>query len=235
MAQATTAVDQDEIAALRHLALEGAIDGDVKISCAGLADRLAVSNQTASRRLQRLAEAGLLERDLVSDGQWVALTESGEQRLRQEYETYRKLFETSREVTFRGRVTDGMGEGRHYISLSGYRRQFNNRLGYDPFPGTLNLTLDEEGVRKRARLESIDAVPIDGWEDDERTYGPAVCYPATVTADGRSYDEAHAIVPERTHHDEDNLELIAPDKLRDVLSLADDEWIEVTISGGDRE
>lgn len=235
MAQASVAVDQDEIAALRHLALSGGLDGEIKVSCSDLAGELDVSNQTASRRLQRLDDADLLTREFVSDGQWVAVTDEGERTLRREYETYRRLFESDPAVTVRGRVTDGMGEGRHYISLSGYMRQFVDKLGYEPFPGTLNLTLDEESVRRRSRLEAIDAVPIDGWEDEDRTYGPAVCYPARVEAEGGTYERAHAIVPERTHHDEDNLELIAPEKLRDVISLSDDEWIDVTISGGDGE
>ena len=233
MAQAPVAVDQDEIAALRHLALEGGLDGEIKVSCAELAGRLDVSTQTASRRLQRLDESGLLDRDFVADGQWVSVTDDGGRTLRREYEAYRQLFESDGTVNLRGQVTDGMGEGRHYISLSGYRRQFVERLDYEPFPGTLNLTLDEEGVRRRSRLETLAAIPIDGWEDDDRTYGPAVCYPATISADGGTYSDAHAIVPERTHHDERNLELIAPDKLRDVLSLTDDEWIEIGVSAGE--
>ncbi len=233
MAQATAVVDHDEIAALRYLALDGGIDGEIKVSCSGLAGQLDVSTQTASRRLQRLDEAGLLRREFVSDGQWVALTGDGERTLRREYERYRQLFESAPTVEFCGRVTAGMGEGRHYISLPGYQSQFVERLGYKPFPGTLNLTLDETSVRRRGRLDALEAIPIDGWEDEERTYGPADCYPATVTAAGETYENAHAIVPERTHHDEDSLELIAPDKLRDELSLADDDWIDVTVRGGD--
>lgn len=233
MAQTAAPVGRDEITVLRDLAIDGGLEGEIKISCAGLADRLDVSNQTASRRLQRLDDAAYLRRELVPDGQWVTVTEAGERVLRREYETYRRLFEAEPSVTLHGRVTSGMGEGRHYISLEGYRRQFVDRLGYEPFPGTLNLTLDEESLRRRGRIESLPSIPIDGWEDDERTFGPAVCYPASVTAAGGSYDDAHAIVPERTHHDEDNLELIAPEKLREELSLSDDEWIEVSIIGSE--
>jgi riboflavin kinase len=127
-----------------------------------------------------------------------------------------------------------MGEGRHYISLPGYMRQFEERLGYEPFPGTLNLDLDSESVRRRGAMETFEPIEIDGWEDDERTYGPCVCYPATVVADdgedeGEAYDGAHVIAPERTHHDEDQLELIAPEKLRDVLGLDDSDRVAVRV------
>ncbi len=229
-ATAGATVGYDELAVLKLLALDGGRDGDIKISCAELATQLEASNQTASRRLQRLEQAGLLSRDTVSDGQWVAITGAGERALRAEYEAYRTIFESEPAVELTGAVTGGMGEGRHYISLPGYHRQFIERLGYEPFPGTLNIDLEDDSVRRRSAIDAIEAVPIDGWEDDERTYGPAVCYPATIeTADGETYEGAHTVAPERTHHDEDQLELIAPDKLRDVLELADDDQVKIYV------
>ena len=231
---AESAVGHDELAVLKLLALEGGLEGDVKISCSALADRLDASNQTASRRLQRLESATLLERDTVSDGQWVSVTDEGERVLHAEYEDYRRIFERDTEVALEGVVTSGMGEGRHYISLPGYSRQFEDRLGYEPFPGTLNVELREDSVRRRSAVSSLEPIPIDGWEDDERTYGPAVCYPATIeTATGERYADAHTIAPERTHHDDDQLEVIAPVKLREELGLEDDDH--VTVSVGDRE
>ena len=224
------AAGADELATLRRVALDGGLAGETKLSCAALADQLSVSNQTASRRLQALEAAGLVERDTVADGQWVRVTEAGERALREEYEAYRRLFESPAEIELRGSVTSGMGEGRHYISLPGYQEQFADRLGYEPFAGTLNLDLDDESVRARAGLSAFTPVPIDGWEDDDRTYGPAVCYPATVeTAGGEAYGPAHVIAPERTHHDDDQLEVIAPEKLRDVLGLEDDSTLRVTV------
>ncbi len=230
---ADAAIGHDELAVLKLLALEGGLEGDVKLSCSALADRLEASNQTASRRLQRLESASLLERDTVSDGQWVAITDAGERTLQAEYEQYRRIFETDAAVSLEGTITGGMGEGRHYISLPGYKRQFEDRLGYEPFPGTLNVALTEESVRRRSAVASLEPITIDGWEDDERTYGPAVCYPATIeTADGDRYEDAHTIAPERTHHDEDQLEVIAPVKLREELALTDDEHVTVTVGDG---
>jgi riboflavin kinase len=230
MQETTADVGHDEVAVAKLLAMDGAITGEAKTSCTSLADRLDASTQTASRRLQRLETAGWVTRETVSDGQWVAITDAGERGLRSEYEDYRTIFEGQRSVSLDGRVTSGMGEGRHYITLSGYMAQFTDRLGYEPYPGTLNVDLTDASVRRRHALDAMDPVPIDGWEDDDRTYGPAVCYPATIeTADGDVYDDAHTIAPERTHHDDDQLELIAPDKLRDVLDLADDDQVTVTV------
>lgn len=239
------AVGYDELAALKLLALDGGLDGEVKVSCSALAERLDASNQTASRRLQRLDDAGLVEREMVSDGQWVSITDDGEWSLKREYEDYRRIFETPAGVELSGTVTSGMGEGRHYISLPGYMEQFEDRLGYEPFLGTLNVELTTESVRARSAMEALDPVPIDGWEDDDRTYGPAVCYPATIcvapkgqrggggatadTDDGQIYEQAHTIAPERTHHDDDQLEIIAPEKLREKLELEDDDHVTVHV------
>jgi riboflavin kinase len=222
-------VGHDELAALKFVAVEGGLAGPVKVSCAGLAGRLDASSQTASRRLQRLDEAGLLDREIVSDGQWIEITDAGESALRGEYADYRRIFEDDATLTLDGTVTSGMGEGRHYISLPGYMEQFRERLGYEPFAGTLNVELTEESVRARAGMVSLDAVPIDGWEDEDRTFGPATCYAATILAGDDSFDTAHIIVPDRTHHDETQLEVIAPAKLRDELGLDDGDTITVRV------
>ncbi|MDG5777849.1 DUF120 domain-containing protein [Haloarculaceae archaeon H-GB2-1] len=224
-------VGHDELATLKHLALLGALDGEEKFSCSSLAERLDTSTQTASRRLQALDGAEYVDREVVSDGQWISITDAGESALQREYADYRRIFEGESSVELDGAVTSGMGEGRHYISLPGYMEQFVDRLGYEPFKGTLNVNLDDESVRTRARLSSFEPITIDGWEGDERTYGPAYCYPATVENDaGDRYEQAHVITPERTHHDEDQLEVIAPAKLRDELDLEDGSEVIVHVS-----
>ncbi len=226
---ASSTVGHDELAVLKLLALDGGLEGQIKTSCSDLAERLGASNQTASRRLRRLEEAGYIERETVSDGQWITISEAGERALREEYEDYRRIFEAPATVDLAGTVTDGMGEGRHYITLSGYMEQFRSKLGYEPFPGTLNVDLVPESVRRRSALSALSSVPIEGWEDDQRTYGPAVCHPATVAADGEEYEGAHVIVPERTHHDEDQIEVIAPDRLRDELDLEDGDRVDIHV------
>ena len=216
-----------ELWTLQQLALAGALGAEEKISCASLADTLDVSTQTASRRLQHLEEHGHITRDIVSDGQWIGITPAGERRLRTEYEAYRQIFEAADGVELRGTVTSGMGEGSHYIALSGYMRQFREKLGYEPFEGTLNVDLTPESVRSQTRLDSFDPVVIEGWESDDRTYGPAYCYCASVSSGAERYEDAHIIAPERTHHGDDHVEVIAPEKLRTTLGLED--GTEVTI------
>jgi riboflavin kinase len=223
-------VDHAERATLKLLALAGALDGESKVSCASLAQKLDASNQTASRRLQRLEDARLIEREIVSDGQWITITDAGEGLLQEAYAEYQRIFEHEIGVTLTGAVTSGMGEGRHYISLPGYMEQFEAKLGYEPFAGTFNVNLDDQSVRARARMNALDPIVIEGWESEDRTYGPAFCYPASLeTSDGEYYRNAHVISPERTHHDNAQLEIISPDRLRETLALEDGDSLTIHV------
>lgn len=231
----STATDLDSaaLAALKHVGLVGGL-AETKVSCAALGDRLDASTQTASRRLQSLEATGHIERDVVGDGQWVRVTDAGAAALRAEYADYRRLFESAVDLVLRGSATSGMGEGRHYVTLPGYAEQFRERLGYEPFPGTFNVNLSEESARRRSEMAGVDAIPINEWEGEDRTYGAAACYRVTIVAGDERYESAHAIVPDRTHHEADQLEVIAPDRLRDVLGLADGDEVEIRVASADR-
>lgn len=229
MPQRGVRVSPDELAALKELVLAGGRDRGVKISSDDFAELIGVARQTAVRWLQSLEEADFVERDVVSDGQWISITDDGQHALRREYEMYWELFDSEEKTALRGRVTSGMGEGCHYISLSGYVTQFREQLGYEPFPGTLNVELTSESRRRRAIFERIDPVPIDGWEDEERTYGPSKAYPVVLEAGGDRYETAHVIEPERTHHGESQMEIIAPERLRGVLDIDDGQEVTVYV------
>ncbi len=40
-------------------------------------------------------------------------------------------------IEFEGEVVSGLFEGAYYISKEGYHRQIVEKLGFEPFPGTL--------------------------------------------------------------------------------------------------
>ena len=90
MARTAERVGHDELATLKLVALDGALESRITVTCAALADRLDASNQTASRRLQRLEDADYVEREMTGDGQLVAVTGTGERALKREYADYRR-------------------------------------------------------------------------------------------------------------------------------------------------
>jgi len=210
----SVSVGPDELVVLKLLGLRGGVEAGAKVSCSELSDALDTSDQTVSRRLRSLEESGVVEREMLSDGQWIEVTDEGASVLRREYDDYRRIFEGDDTVELVGEIVSGMGEGKYYISLDGYVEQFVEKLGYEPFPGTLNLSLDDESTRRRRALESADGTLIEEWENEERTFGAVTCYEASI--DG---EEGHVIRPHRSHYPDDTLELIAPVKLRKELGV----------------
>lgn len=120
-------------------------------------------------------------------------------------------------LTIAGNVISGFGKGKEFVTLEGYSRQFREELGYEPYPGTLNLELERP---VRDRIDRLDPIRIDGWEDGDRSFGVVYCYPASLVDTDESV-QLHVIVPKRTDHDTATLELISPVNLRERLGLSD--------------
>lgn len=212
------------IEALKALALMNATREVVKISCKDFAEKINQSVQTASRRLKELEDNGLIERTITKDGQFVVITEKGRDLLHREYLDYRKIFEREETLKFHGMVFSGLGEGRYYVSLNGYREQFRKKLGIDPFPGTLNLRIPKEEIGIKKRLDAEQGIKIDGFTAENRTFGEVKAFKCKVN--GLS---AFIVMPKRTHHLSDVIEIIAEKKLRDELNLKDGDIVEVEV------
>jgi riboflavin kinase len=220
-------INYDELATLKQLARNGAMNREIKVSSGSLAETLDVSKQTVSRRLQNLTDAGFIYRQPISDGQYLFIRKPGKKALWNEYQEYQDIFTAEQDIILSGTVVEGMGKGKQFISLDGYQEKFKEQLSYEPFAGTLNVELDTESVRTRNRLTELEPTRIRGWEDEDESYGPVYCYPAKLEADTRIYKPVHVIEPERTQHDDDQLELLADTKLRTELNIESGD--EVTI------
>lgn len=220
-----------ETAVLRELAHHRVVQGEPSVSAEQLASQLEEPTSRVVETLTALTERELVDR--AFDGS-LALTGTGLELLESTdggSETVREAYER---VRLTGTVTTGMGNGEHFVSLPGYARQFSERLGYVPFPGTLNLALSERSVDRRRHVDGVKPIPIEEWSDGDVTYGAATCHPvALATASGASWRDAHVIVPDRTDHDERELELVAPVRLRDRLDLADGDELEVRFESPD--
>jgi riboflavin kinase len=208
---------------LRKLALLGAIEQPIKISSGNFAEAIKSSLQTAARRLQELDREGLVHRRITADGQWIILTRKGVGRLKRECYEYQELFfSTPRiEVEIGGRLITGLGEGRYYTTLNGYKKQFEAKLGFAPFPGTLNLSLDLLCIVARKKLEGRIGVEIACFESENRSFGGAKCFPCKILDDRAEGIKSAVIIPDRTHYPEDILEIISPVYLRGELNLRD--------------
>ncbi len=203
------------LALLRLLAHAGADHTPVVLTSGEVGERLGVSQQAAARYLVELERRELVVRTLASRRQRLQLTPSAMAMLRDEFREYRRLFVGPARLTVAGEVVSGLGEGRYYLSQPGYVVQFTERLGYSPYPGTLNVRVRPAEARRLAGVRDWSGIRIDGFEAGGRTFGGATCYPGTVN--GRP---SHLIRPDRSHY-QDVVEFIAPERLRSRLRLKD--------------
>ncbi len=209
---------------LKALALMNATRKVLKISSKELAEKIGQSVQTAARKLKELEDEGLIERILTKDGQFVVITDKGKDMLYREYLDYRRIFEGEGEFIIKGKVFSGLGEGRYYVSLEGYRKQFEEKLGFTPYPGTLNLRIPKEQMFFRLKLDKLDGIKIKGFKTEERTFGDVKAFKCRIRG-----IEGAIVIPQRTHYPKDVIEVIAPVKLRDVLGLKDGDWVDVEV------
>ncbi len=207
---------------LLAIARIGGASNSVHTSTPRLATLLEVTQQTASRRLRELEKKGWIRRTINRQGQVIRIEPKGIAKLKEVYSMLEIALTEKRLVTFRGRVTKGLGEGAYYIQLEGYKRQFREKLGYKPFPGTLNIQLvSDADVHELQLLKATIGIEIHGFVTGGRTFGSVACYPTRVN----DQVDAAILLIQRTHHKVNIIEIIAEINLRETLKLEDGDII----------
>ncbi len=210
-----------------QLLAQGAKDRPVPITTISLARKIGKSQQLASKHLDEMEREGLVEKMRSGGKTYVKLTKKGVSSAAEIYKTLHSVFgPAEQQLEVIGTIFSGLGEGAYYVSMKGYRRQFLSKLGFDPFPGTLNLRLNSSVDRKiRRDLAVAKGIHIEGFDDGKRTFGGAECFRAVLN--GKL--EASVLVIERTSYDDSVLEVISPFNVRQHLRLDEGEPVAVKI------
>jgi CTP-dependent riboflavin kinase len=123
-------------------------------------------------------------------------------------------------LRLQGFVCSGLGEGADFVQLSWVRREFQAKLGFEPYPGTLNLRLSgPEWAAARERIAHEPGIPI----DPDPGFCPARCF--RVVLGGRV--TGAAVLPGVPDYPADKLEIVSPVPVRPTLGIADGDSIAV--------
>ena len=123
-------------------------------------------------------------------------------------------------IEFSGRVFSGQSEGRKFIELTWVKRQIREKLGFIPYPGTLNVRLSEESTQRRKFLDDTEGMRICPSEG----YCSGLLFKARV-----GILECGIVVPQVEGYPLDVLEVIASVNLKEKLGLRDGDEITITV------
>lgn len=215
------------ILTLTHLLSKGAKHNFVTITTASLGKSINKSQQAASKHLLELENNQFIERIISGRNISVKITPKGfSEMVRLSTILQKSLDSSPSHVELKGTLVSGMGEGAYYMSLKGYTTQFKSKIGFIPFPGTLNVRLDKK-VHQEAikQFETLDGIKIKSFSDGKRTYGWVKCFPAKLN----NSINCQLIILERTHHDDSIVELISKICIRKSGKLKDGSKVTIKI------
>lgn len=207
--------------ALYHLCQRLGKRKEIQINSTEFGDLLNVSQQTASRRIQNLEELNWIRRSIEGKQQNIEITELGTEIMLNMYRTLKKILDA---ILIAGEVSEGIGEGGYYVAIKGYFEQFKDKLGFEPYKGTLNLDLDViNNSLLREKLNDMRFVKIDGFKDENRNFGDVKCHHCYVfpLKDKENKVKAAILNIDRTHHGKNIVEILAKPFLRDYFNLKD--------------
>lgn len=109
-----------------------------------------------------------------------------------------------------GKILSGLGQAQYFLTREGYSRQFMEKLGFVPFPRTLNVLL------KGPFPAEHEAIKIEGFSEEGRTFGECRCYPIKLNG-----MQAAVVRPDKSRYPPELIEIIALVQLRRALGLED--------------
>ncbi len=129
----------------------------------------------------------------------------------------------SKQRILTGKIVSGVGQGAFFTRLDWFQEQCREKLGFKPYPGTLNIEI------------STDKIPeVEVLENEE---GPEFIPPDTAFCSGKGIPVLIAgvrgaiIMPaaEVRVHGKNIVEVIAPVNLKEKLGVADGDSISLVI------
>jgi riboflavin kinase len=116
-------------------------------------------------------------------------------------------------VVIKGTLVEGLRESALFMGIPWVREQFIGKLGIDPYPGTLNLEIkdpqDLDTLKEVKTHPGIEILPM------EPGFCSAKCFHVLIGGRVRGA----IVIPLVDDYPESKLEIIAEERLKELLSL----------------
>ncbi len=205
----------DEIVLL--LLKKGAHREPVYATTRQLASELGISQQSFSRRSILLVSDGYIEKQ---KGAYL-LTKKAVSDSKSLYRSLSDSLFGGKSLDFTGKIIHGHSQGAKFMEIPEYKKQFAKVLGFEPYPGTLNISIPPEDIELRLRLKSKKPRIIEGFKRGGETFGSIIAYEILIS----ETIKGAVLFPDRSTHGLTVMELIAPVNIKQKLKLEDGDQI----------
>jgi CTP-dependent riboflavin kinase len=123
-----------------------------------------------------------------------------------------------------GKIVSGAKQGAFFTQLDWVREQCLNKLGFIPWPGTLNLKIPTDRVAVIEELKAKEGMELVSPDSD---YCSGHVFPVSIEG-----LPAAVVIPaeEVRVHAKNIVEIISPEMLKDALGVKDGDRVTVTIN-----
>jgi riboflavin kinase, archaea type len=123
-------------------------------------------------------------------------------------------------IILKGVVASGVGGAKNFLDLPGVKQQIEEKLGFKPYSGTLNIWLNKESAKRLLELQN----------DKEENIHPQVgTFPGVLIKASIESFECAIVHPQDPNYSSDILEVIAPINLREELKLLDGSKVTIMV------
>ena len=124
-------------------------------------------------------------------------------------------------MELKGIITSGKGEGAFFMSQPVYQEQFKEKLNFSPFPGTLNIKINDKDIDNLHKVPENKMTNIEGKEK----FGDVLLIKAVLN----DKIEGAIVFPKRTTHKENIIEFIAPQNIKEELGIKDGDSVKIIL------
>ena len=125
--------------------------------------------------------------------------------------------------TLTGTIVSGVGQAAFFTRLDWVQEQCEAKLGFRPYPGTLNIESDQESEALLGAIMDAEAIVLEPPD-------PQFCVGRVLPAHIGGIEAALIIPEERVNvHGSRVFEIMAPVGIKDALRLDDGDRVEVVV------
>ena len=133
--------------------------------------------------------------------------------------------------TLTGRLATGIGMGTTFTQLDWAKRQFIERVGIDPYPGTINVIVDDpESMPVWVRLKQTDGIHMDNPNDGPHDCD-AKCWLVSIGAGDAAPIDGAIVYPLVDGYPPAQIEVIATMGVRDAAGIEDSDSVTLVLRG----